>query len=220
MTDTANLGDIVVVGVRRKKNTDVPNYDEEVTVNPDTGEPGGGGGFSDLEIDAENARQRDCAGAGYHQALQGISTRNSKEHFSFVLNRGGNTSYTTPAPGTGDVITGADRAAVMQQHNIQYSEIEGFAHNHPSGPYCNQPGMSLQERSQAVDINSYPSLGDWSYADGIVAQNPSIASTFTLYVTGCDNVLRSFPYTNRDYFRQQVQRANPPRPPALQTDCN
>lgn len=211
MTDATDPGEVVIIGKRPTKMQE-SGYEEaeHISEDPNGGPSGGNVYTTDAQVRAEEQRQRDCAADAFHQKLQAIGTKNSKESFSYILNRNGNTAITNPVTGTGTVVTGADRTAVIQAQNIQYSEIEGFAHNHPNGPYCNQQGWSIQEKGLARAINSYPSLNDWIYADGIVGANPSVADSFTLYITGCDNELRAYPYSNREYYRDQVQRLNPP----------
>lgn len=220
MSDTADLGEIVVVAPRPRKMQDI-GYEqpEEVSENPDSGSGGGAVYLTDIEVRAEEQRQRDCAGMAFHNQLQSTSSKDSKESFSFVLNRNGSTVYTTLATAAGPTIQPADRAVVISAQNIQYSEVEGFAHNHPNSYYCNRPEYSFQEKNYATDVNSYPSVNDWNFADAIVALHPELADKFTLYITGCDNVMRSYPYSNRAYYRQQLDRLNPPRQPGLQVNC-
>lgn len=220
MTDATDLGEIVVVAKRPRKMTDI-GYEqpEEVSENPDGGSAGTGGGFlTDEEVREEEKRQERCAAQEFRNRLQSISSRNSKESFSYILNREGNTSITSPSTADGPVITAAERSAVLNAYNIQSSEILGFAHNHPSSVYCNSQDLST--RGAEINLNAYPSENDLNWAQNFLGNNPNInPATFSLFVVGCDNIMRQFEYSRLAEWRQRVSQPNPAKPPAMQADC-
>ncbi len=94
-TPPSELDEVIVIGKRAKRNTEIPP--EEMEEVPEDGDSGGtSGGMTQAEVDAENERQKKCAAAEFKTQMQDIPTKNSKESFSYVLNRDGNTVITPP----------------------------------------------------------------------------------------------------------------------------
>lgn len=79
----------------------------------------------------------------------------------------------------------------LAANNIPISQVTGFVHNHDAWHY----GSSQEE----VDVNRYPSTGDWGFADSLV--NDGAGGTggagFSLYVIDTNGHLREFDYTDR-----------------------
>ncbi len=224
MNDVTEVEPIIVIGKRPKKDTSL-NFEHQEEVDPADGSgtgssPGDGGGSSpgmtDEEIAAENKRQERCAAQEFKNRLQSIGSRNSKESFSFILNRGEETLITPPATANGPRINQNDINPILSRYGINMSWVVGFAHNHPRSEYCPGPGVSQTSAQQ--DLNAYPSDNDWSAADTFVSHGAD-PNAFTLYIVGCDNILREFAYADRAHYKAQIQKANPSRPAAVQSDC-
>lgn len=200
--------------------------DEMETLDPGEGPPppptgggggGGTGGMTQAEADAENERQQQCAAEEFKRRLQDFGTKNSKESFSYILNRDGQTQLTTPITAAGSVIMPAERGAVLS--GISPNEISGFVHNHPRDVDCNSDDLSL--RSAQIASNAYPSSNDLDSAEAFVGLNPGIdQSTYSLLVVGCDNILREFAYSRLAEWRQKASQTNPVKPPALESNCS
>ncbi|MEY4554967.1 MAG: hypothetical protein RL093_86 [Pseudomonadota bacterium] len=216
-TPPSELDEVIVIGKRAKRNTEIPP--EEMEEVPEDGDSGGtSGGMTQAEVDAENERQKKCAAAEFKTQMQDIPTKNSKESFSYVLNRDGNTVITPPVAATGSVITPAERGAVITAYSIQPSEILGFVHNHPRNVYCDSDDLTV--RSAQIALNAYPSANDLDSAESFLDLNPSIdPSTFSLFVLGCDNIMREFPFSQMALWRQKVAQPNPVKPPEMEADC-
>lgn len=55
-TPPSELDEVIVIGTRAKRNTEIPPEEME-----EVPEDGGGGGMTQAEVDAENERQKKCA---------------------------------------------------------------------------------------------------------------------------------------------------------------
>lgn len=230
MTDTTHLGDIVVVGVRRKKNIDIPGIDEQVEVSPEAGEPGGSsGGWTQEEIDAENKRQEDCAAKGAGAQIKAKADSNDKEYLSHVYKAGDTTAYHAARGGTGIGLTEQQFTNARTEFGIQPWDIRGIVHNHPASYYCDgieQDGAPFSQTwaDRQTGFNQFPSEPDWANAQKMV-ESYQYPSDLTLYIVGCDGVTRGFHYSEMSTLRPLVQKDNAengpvpalrPTPPA---DC-
>ena len=56
-TPPSELDEVIVIGTRAKRNTEIPPEEME-EVPEDGGNGGGGGGMTQAEVDAENERQK------------------------------------------------------------------------------------------------------------------------------------------------------------------
>lgn len=215
---TSEVDPIVVVG-KRKRVGDKPYFGPDGGgggAGDGGGWDGGSGGMTQEQADAENLRQEQCAAKDFHSRLQSMSTRNSKESFSFILNRGGNTLVTPPATAGGVKITEVDINPVLSGYGINMARVVGFVHNHPRNYYCSGPGLT--EKSAQEDLNAYPSENDWEAAKKFVELGAD-PDKFRMYIVGCDNVLREFPYSNKAHYLSQIQRSRPTRPAPVAADC-
>ncbi|MGZ9103073.1 MAG: hypothetical protein ACXW3Y_09295 [Rhodoplanes sp.] len=103
--------------------------------------------------------------------------------------------------------------------------MSGIVHNHPAAEYCNDLDSAWNARQQA--FNQYPSVGDWAYADDIIAAQGDNFNDLTLYIVGCDGVTRGFQYSDKAALRplaDPTYQANSPTIPATipgvnPTDC-
>lgn len=225
MTDATDLGEIVVVGKRRKFQ-DYNGYDQqdEVPENPgDTGS-GGSGGWTIDEILAENQRQKDCAAEMAGGALKGSPDSNKNEWFSHIFKDGAdNTVYHAPRGGTGPGIASSTFTAARNEFGISSWNVLAIVHNHPAEEYCNgDPGDGSYDaawQTRQTGFNQFPSENDWAYADTL--GNPDL----TLYVVGCDGVTRGFRYSDQWLLRPLVQPAHmqsapvPPLAPPPPSPC-
>lgn len=209
---TTNPGDVVVVGVRRKKNFDIPNIDEEVQVDPDGEYNGGSGGWTQQEIDEENKRQENCAATGAGEKITAKSDSNCKEYLSHVYKAGDTTAYHAPRGGTGIGLSEGQFASARTEFNIQPWDIRGIVHNHPASYYCD--GIEYKDAPFSQDwanrqtaFNQYPSENDWANAQ-LMVETYQYPSDLTLYIVGCDGVTRGFHYSEMAALRPLVQELN------------
>lgn len=225
MTDTTTLPEVVVVGVRPKKNLDIPNIPQMEELEPETGEPGGGGGgLTQEEVDAENKRQEDCAAKGAGEQIKAKPDSNSKEYLSHVYKAGDTTAYHAPRGGTGIGLTDTQFANARTEFGIQPWDIRGIVHNHPADYYCDgieQDGLPRTDAwaDRQNSFNQFPSEADWANVQTMV-ETHQYPSDITLYIVGCDGVTRSFHYSEMAALRPLVQRENMlngPKPPLRPT---
>ena len=175
----------------------------------------GPSGPTQEEVDAENERQKQCAAQKFATELGQKSERNSKEFFSFTWTENGQTLTHDIRGGAGATISAADRNAARNEFGIAFPDVLGFNHNHPNNVYCGSGGLQGQDE---LYENQFPSEPDWNWATTAVDEFHVPASTFTLFVTDCEGVTRAFPYSEKDAFKDAVERKLPP-PPPINPDC-
>lgn len=217
MSDATQVGDVVVVG-RRRKYRDDNSYDEQVEVPEDPGSGGGGGGgwdgggYSMEDILAENQRQMDCAAEMAGEELKASPDSNSKEWFSHIFKDSqNNTAYHAPRGGTGSGIAPSTFTAARNEFGISPWNVLAIVHNHPADDYCNgDPGdgsFDAAWQTRQIAFNQYPSENDWVYANTL--NNPDL----TLYIVGCDGVTRGFKFADQATLRPLVDPNTMPTAP-------
>ncbi|RZJ01488.1 MAG: hypothetical protein EON90_02595 [Brevundimonas sp.] len=223
MTDATPVDDVIVIGKRKKKtNTNNPQFPQMVEVEEETGDTGGGGGELTPADQAENERQKECAAKKFKEKLQSDHPfqKKGKEFFSSIFERDGDTVVHPPVMGTGTLpgqgpntaISGPDIAGANATYGVAPGSLLGFVHNHPSDVYCGSADSYTQNLQRLT--NQYPSEPDWAAADVMVSNGDP--NTFVLYIVGCDNELRAFPYRDREEFKAERAKTNPKTHPPVQ----
>ncbi len=225
MTDTppADLGEIIVIGIKAVA-SGVPGGGGGgggdpggIEENTDTGgQSPGGTGYTEEQARAENERQKECAAQRFENKLNEQAQKDSKEFFSFTWVRDGQ-NVTHEIRGGADVrVTVADRNAARAEFGISWPSIVGFNHNHPSNEYCASGGLQGQ---QELTENAYPSDNDWAWAESVVSNFSVPPETFSLFITDCEGITRSFAFGERAVFKAARNAQVQPPAPIAPTNC-
>lgn len=227
MSEAADLGTIVVVGVRKKPSE--PPMEEMDTVSEDPANSGGGV-VSQQDADQENKRQEDCAAKAVGEKIKAKLDSHEKEYFSHVFTNGDTTAYHPPRGGTGVGLSRQQFDSARTEFGISPWNVRGIVHNHPASYYCDGVEYNNAPFSQAwadrqIAFNQYPSEADWQNAQELVSSG-NYSSDLTLYIVGCDGVTRGFHYSEMQNLRPLVTDNNMLNgtPPALRAasapDCS
>lgn len=212
--EPTELDDVVIIGVRPQPGTpkNNPPFEEQEEIDPyPNPEPGGGGGvWTEVEAAAEAERQKECAAQAYEAKLsqEEPGRKRSKEFFSLIWNLSGQTVTHAPRGGASVRITGVEIQETRNDFGISGQDFLGFAHNHPSDEYCPSTGALGFDEERT---NAYPSENDWNTIDFFVPE--AFRGNVTLFVLGCDDEMRAYPYADRaNAERLRDQRSRPPEP--------
>jgi hypothetical protein len=160
------------------------------------GTPGGGGGGPTEEPQEPN----DCRDRKALEARDQIDAdpnENIKEHGVIIYRDGTGALQKSGLIEGGELnIPGALVVAEMTRLGIDFSQIVGWVHNHPTYRYGNAPELNRYPSGGAVEG------GDWSSADWFVANGAGGpgGENFALYIIDTGDVMREFKYSDRSLY--------------------
>lgn len=228
MPDEHTVSEVIVIGTRKRPSSgfDTPRETDDQPTNENGGESGGEGTVTWEQAKAEDGRLKECAAQTFETRLEQEQefARDQREFFSFGFNKGGTVTTHPPRGGAGAVIQPSDRAQARADFGFSRSDVMSFNHNHPERVYCDADRRTDRDGyNDQLLANGYPSLADWAAADEMVGplngEPGANASTFTLFVTGCNGVTRAFPYSEKARFIADMQARRDPPDPIAPTGC-
>lgn len=176
---------------------------------------GGGGGAGGPNVDGLTPHQGlQCASNEIKEAINDLSTNDTNEHVAIVFRGPDGQLYTSPpfVGAAGSVAWGA-LGQWMAAHNVNFSDVEGLYHNHPTTTSTNpDPDLHRYPSNSNSVLPGQPN--DWGVATMWVGFGANPAR-FTLIVEDQNGVARQFPYADRAQYenmtvQEMEQAANLP----------
>jgi hypothetical protein len=159
---------------------------------PGSPEPGDGGGTNLDEQEQNDCRDRKALEA--RDQIDADSNENTKEH-GIIIYRDANGVLQKSGLIEGGYldIPGTLVVAEINRLGIQFSQIVGWVHNHPTYSYGNAPELNRYPSGGAVEG------GDWNSAEWFVANGAGgpNGANFALYIIDTIDVMREFKYSDR-----------------------
>jgi hypothetical protein len=129
------------------------------------------------------------------------ASENSNRHERMVMHRRSDDGRLESGP----LLIGDSRGVTPSiPGSWEWRQVVAFTHNHPrdSIHYCND--------EDARTLNAVPSVNDWAVADELVVAHHANPAVLTLYVIGCDGVLREYTYSSRAQHQPNTDASGKP----------